>query len=211
MSGRTRFGLGCLVAGLLMAAGGARPANAAEVAPAYMPIGVAPARLAATPPIPLMVIPTGWQPGDVAAVLAPTGEWPPGGRERLTTALMGAGAAVLHLPDPTRPGAPKPEAAMAEALRALHGVIGVGLAVAIGSGSGGDAALEAAESVTAEGRRYAAAVRLGTAPAFRFIEAPATEGWPARAWVFCDLLARLEVTDRTAFATACQERVTAMR
>ncbi|WP_237214536.1 hypothetical protein, partial [Falsiroseomonas oryziterrae] len=69
----------------------------------------------------------------------------------------------------------------------------------------------AAESPTPEGRRYAAAVRLGAAPEFRFVEAPATEGWPARAWVFCDLLARLEAVGRAAFARACQDRVTAMR
>ncbi|WP_237217859.1 hypothetical protein, partial [Falsiroseomonas oryziterrae] len=116
------------LAGLLLTIGMGPARAAPDRSSDFMPIGVAPARLAAASRLPVMVMPEGWQPGDVAAVLAPSSDWSPGARERLTAVLMEAGAAVLQLPDAARPTASPPDAALAEALRALHGVVGVGLA-----------------------------------------------------------------------------------
>ncbi len=156
----------------------------------------------------LLNLPPGWLTGDAIAVLAPGGAWPEGQRDRLVSALLDAGAAVLEL-DPPRGGATQAalRAEMAEALRTSEVVLGAGLVVAIGRGEGGEAALElAAGGETVEGRQYAAAVHFGPgAPAFLARPVPEAQGWPLRAPLLCDVLASVVLPgDGADFLPRCQ-------
>jgi hypothetical protein len=150
----------------------------------------------------LLNVPPGWGVGDAAVVLAPGGEWPVALRDRLVAALLESGAAVLELsplPAFDQPGAVARD--MLAALRLLQETEGAGLAVAIGFGAGGEAALIAQRLMPAEG--FAAAVRLGPgAPRFATGAVPETEAWPVRAPLFCDLLAGVQQASMD-FAAAC--------
>jgi hypothetical protein len=157
----------------------------------------------------LLGVPPGWCIGDAAAVIVDDTAWPTAMHDELIAALLASGAAVLELAPAA--GEP-PEAALRrdlrEALTTLTRIEGAGLLVAIGYGEGGDALMESAGD---DEQGYAAVVRLGPgAPRFAIAEAPAEEGWPLRAPLFCDLLAAL-LPDDTAFAAACRTSIAALR
>jgi len=165
------------------------------IAEQFRPAGGAPA---------LLNMPPGWVVGDAAVVVAPGGPWEAGQRDLLVSALLDSGAAVLELNEPRdRPRAAAIRADLAEAERTLRDIFGAGLLVAVGTGEGGDAALEAAEALGAAGA-YVAAVRLGPgAPAFRGGVAPAAEAWQVRAPLLCDLLAGVSRDGMRGFAQTC--------
>jgi hypothetical protein len=163
----------------------------------------------------LLNLPPGWSSGDAVTIVAPGGAWPPGQRDRLVAALLDAGAAVLE-PNVVRPGLPR-EAAMdrmlIEALRTAQEALGAGLVVAVGRDEGGSAALRAAEEAKrAGGAEFAAAVRLGPgAPVFHPGRVGPGESWPARATLFCDLLASVSPAEEAALGSSCQTSLAALR
>lgn len=156
----------------------------------------------------LLNLPPGWMAGDAAAVrLSSLGAPADPDAERLTAALLHAGAAVLELasggdcvPETARRLARDPLADLFGALVALRREAGAGLVLAIGIGALGPQVLAAADPGLAaaylgEGAAgFVAAVALGAGgePAIRAGQAPpAQEGWAVRAPLFCDLLHRV--------------------
>lgn len=199
---------GVLLASLVSAPFATRPASAAEIMQ-HLPVWLPPPDGTAAQPGPAVLnLPPGWVAGDAAVVLAAGGDWPPGQRERLVAALLGAGAAVLELNLP-RPGAGAEERAQADlvlALATLRGTTGAGLVVAIGHGAGGEAALRAGtEAADAAGWRYAAVAWLGPGePRFLRHDAPEAEAWTVRAPLLCDILAMVQEPAASPLAVACR-------
>jgi len=156
---------------------------------------IAPGGDAAAPPwLALLGHPPGWTSGDAAVVLVPDGDWPPGAREALRAALLGAGAAVLDMP-PHPPG--PPGAGLSDAVQAVRRDKGAGLVVVIGRGAA-PLDLPAAPPV-------AALIRLGPgAPGIVPGEVPPAEDWPRRAPLLCDLLAAAPLPDVPDLAAACR-------
>lgn len=183
----------------------ALPARAEAPPVPLIPVAAGPQAAPDAPAV--MRLPPGWLPGDAAVVLVADADWPALQRGRLAALLMEAGAAVLEIRREATPPL------LGGALRALHEVFGVGFAVAIGRGAGGEAALAAgAEAETPEGRRYAAAIRLGPgAAAFQPGEVPDGEGWALRAPILCDLLAGAQGAPRPEVAAACRRSLVRMR
>ncbi len=159
----------------------------------------------------ILSVPPGWRPGDAAAVLLPDQPLPDAAGARILPALLDEGAAVLELDLHTPRGAAADNAFIpasyggAELLPGLFGALlalrqqaGAGLVVAIGIGTGGDAAMLAADRHQAElhlgpdGPRFVAHAQLGPGRA-RFaagLQAPeAHEGWAIRAELLCAALA----------------------
>lgn len=156
----------------------------------------------------LLNLPPGWQAGDAAAVrLSRHGAPADPDAERLTAALLQAGAAVLEratgegcAPEGGPHLAPDPLADLFGALVALRREAGAGLVLAIGIGALGPQVLAAADPGLAEaylgqgapGFVAALAMGAGGAPAIRPGQAPAAaEGWSVRAPLLCDLLHRV--------------------
>lgn len=190
-----------LLAGLLL------PPAAAVAEPVWREaVWVSPAGAGAAIPG-LLSVPSGWQPGDAAALLLPAGPAPDPLRHRVAEALLAAEAAVLdldpqaagrHVPGlPPRPGLQPDEVrpALAAAAGVLRQEVGAGLTVVIGFGLAGDAALAAAEgsAAGAPAPGFAAAAALGGTGPARFragVPPPAAQAWPRRAPLLCDLLAQ---------------------
>lgn len=193
-----------LLAGMAAGEGRAASVGTAELTQ-FQSVWLWPGRGVGTGEAPsLLNLPPGWVAGDAAVVIAAGGDWPPGLRDRLVAALLDAGAAVLEL-NPAQQGTP----AMAAALATLATTQGAGLVVAIGHGAPIGAAAAAAMP---DGRRYAAAVDLGPGrPVFLFGEAPAAEDWPARAPLFCDVLAAAAAGQGGDLGRACHVGLRALR
>lgn len=193
-----------LLAGMAVAEGRAASVGTAELTQ-FHAVWLEPGLGLASPAAPaLLNLPPGWMAGDAAVVIAAGGDWPPGLRDRLVAALLDAGAAVLEL-NPGQRGTP----ALAVALAMLGTVQGAGVVVAIGHG----AAVGAAAGVaTPDGRGFAAAVDLGPGrPVFLFGTAPAAEAWPARAPLFCDVLASAGAARGDEIDSACRAGLAALR
>lgn len=177
--------LGVVLAG--MAAAGPCRASGADGFPVEEVLFPAAAEAA---PAGLVLRPPGWLSGDATVVLAPSAAWPPGLRERLATALAGAGAAVVQ--------ATAPLEGVLAGLRRDGGilvVIGPGTAVPVAEG------VTAAIALGAEGPR----ARMGVVP-------PVSEAWPLRAGLLCDLLAAaLRVAPPDPWAAQCAEGLSAPR
>ena len=151
----------------------------------------------------LLNLPPGWRSGDAIAVLLTETTLRDATRHPLVAALLEDGAAVLEIVsspvahcDGDHRGTSRPDARtdFREALKAA-GSVGAGLAVAIGYGAEGEAALAVAaqaatEADPAAGPRYAAGVALGPMGArFAGGAAPdAAERWPDRAPRLCAAL-----------------------
>jgi hypothetical protein len=202
-----------LAATLLL--GLAAPAAALEHT-RFEPLWIDPAFAPGEPPavpydVPaLLNLPPGWMLGDAAAVIIadppPAQPWP----DRLTAALLAAGAAVLELdvfaarglaPDSDGNPALATRDLLADAfgtLLALRREAGAGVVVLLGTGIGGEAALLAGEEAVAArhvgpaGPRFAAVAGLGPGrPGFAAgVVPPAREAWGQRAPLLCALLAR---------------------
>jgi hypothetical protein len=162
----------------------------------------------------LLNLPPAWTPGDAGVVVAPGGAWEPGARDRLVAALLDAGAAVLELNQPRDglPGEDPLRRDLAEALRTLHLGFSAGLVVVVGEGTAGEAALAVgAEAAAGERSHFAAAIRLGPAPAFLPGQVPPAEAWPSRAPLLCEVLALAQPAGAAGFASACTAGLLAAR
>jgi hypothetical protein len=204
---------------LLLGLGTAMPSGAASPGttepPQFLAVWLHPGLGLARPDAPaLLNLPPGWMAGDAVVVIVP-GDWPPGLRDGFMAALLESGAAVLelHALRPGLPGADPLRDEIAAGLRAAREAVGAGIVVLVGRGAAGDVALAAAaEAATADGTRFAAAVRLGAPrPAIVFRAAPDTQAWPARAPLFCDLLANARAQDEADAAAACRAGLAALR
>lgn len=170
----------------------------------------------------LLNLPPGWMVGDAAALVLSDGPWPELARERLVSALLEEGAAVLEFDvtaardagrDDARVG-PEPTAAeLALDVRAAAEVLrrdtGAGLVVALGHGTGGTAAVLAASlertGADAGGARLAAAASLGPEPPrFSLGSAAPGRGWPVRAELLCGVLAAVAVASEAPAHAECR-------
>jgi hypothetical protein len=204
MGGMRRLGarLGAPLGALILAL--VPGAAAALDAPHPLAVWIAPGGDHARPPAAgLLHHPPGWTSGDAAVVLAPGGDWPDGARDALIDALLGAGAAVLVIPD-AAPGPVAPR--LSDALRALRRDLGAGIVVAIGRGAAGEATLGLrTAALPGEALPFAALVSLGPgAPGFAPGEAAPAEDWPRRAPLLCDLLAAAALPDVPELPAACR-------
>ena len=155
----------------------------------------------------LLNLPPGWMIGDAAALVLSDAPWPGLAREKLVSALLDEGAAVLEFdanaargfgPENPRVG-PEPTAAelaldVRAAVETLRRHTGAGLVVALGHGVGGDAAVLAASlertAALPDGAGLVAAASLGPGPAgFALGGAAPGGGWPIRAERLCNVLA----------------------
>lgn len=202
-----------VMATALLAALGAAPARAEPLADTgfadSVTVWLTPGLGLADPAAPaLMTLPPGWTSGDAIAVMAFDDGWPDKARERLTDALLDAGAGVLAL---NRRRRAQVAADLAAALDVAHGQYGAGVVVAIGYGAAGEAALSvAARAATPEGRRYAGVLRLGPGrPEVLFAAAPAIEAWPERAALLCELV--VGVDRAVAFGDACRSALAGLK
>jgi hypothetical protein len=219
MANRPRWRALLSAAALLVAfgsdgAGAASPGTTENTQ--FLPVWLHPGLGLVRPEAPaLLNMPPGWMAGDAMVVLAAGGAWPAGLRDRFVAALLDSGAAVLELnrPRPDQAGVAALREELAAALRAAHEAFGAGIAVLVARGAEGEAALEvAAETMTAGGRRYAAAVRLGAPrPGIVFGSAPEAEAWPARAPLFCDLLANGRAQGEPDIAAECRASLASLR
>lgn len=224
-----RFRLPTLAALLLAGATGAPNASAFDgirMEPMWLPSG-AQGGAAGAPPIPaLLSVPPGWLAGDAAAVILSDGPWPGLVRDRLISALLEEGAAVLELdtdaargfsPENARmeplPGAAELAADLRGAVDGLQRDAAAGLVVAIGRGSGGDAAVLAADDARQRpsGDGLAAGAHLGPGPAAFALGGVPLEGsmgvhrgWPARATRLCGVLGRATVDQERRAEADCR-------
>ncbi len=155
----------------------------------------------------LLHIPMGWSNGDAAVVvLWDGGSGRSGSRNRVSHAFVTAGAAVLEVGyTPAAPDGSVPDPSLLpRALQALRHDLGAGLLVAVGNGEGGRAALSgtlAAQGASTKsptsGPAVAAAIAIAggdlrVAPG----EVPgASEAWPVRGRLLCEVLAAAMATD----------------
>ena len=154
----------------------------------------------------LLNLPPGWQAGDAAAVrLSDNGAPPDPAGERLTTALLDAGTAVLEVATGGACGdepavAREPLADLFGGLRALRQEARAGIVLAVGLGAVGAEALAATDPARAAahlgpgGEGFAVGVAVGApdGPAIRRGQAPAAaEGWAMRSLLLCELLGRV--------------------
>ncbi|WP_372619092.1 hypothetical protein [Falsiroseomonas sp.] len=145
----------------------------------------------------LLALPPGWAVGDAAAILLADRQAAPALLAMLRAGLIAEGTAVMELEPGEAPCPPDPPPVLSAGAAALRQDVGAGLVVAIGFGSAGPAALQAAGGAAArtgfEGGALplAAAVALaGGPPTFAPGAAPRPEeAWPLRAPILCRLLA----------------------
>jgi hypothetical protein len=151
----------------------------------------------------LLALPPGFLAGDAIVVLTPDDGWPRGQRERLATAILGAGAGVLEM---NRPRAARMAEDIAAALRTLRRSHAPGLMVVIGRGEAGDIALAAAaEALDAAGVRDTAAIRLGPGePAFGLAGVRDLLAFPERPGLLCDILGAALAAGEADAAGACR-------
>jgi len=155
----------------------------------------------------LLNLPLGWGIGDAAVLVVQDGPWLDALNQRLSAGLLDEGAAVLELDVNTARGFSPENAHNAPpltaddllpdvhaAVLALQRDVGAGLVVAVGRGSGGDAAVRAARPDDGDlpseaSGGLAAAASLGPGPP-RFVLGPAAtgRGWPVRADLLCRVL-----------------------
>jgi hypothetical protein len=176
----------------------------------YLPVWLDAGDAAGTAPA-LLSVPPGWHAGDAAVVMAPGGDWPPAMREDVVAALLDAGVAVLRVVAPrAEPGLPaSAERDVAAALRLMDEAFAAGAVLAIGKGEGGVAALAAAaQAVNAQGRRFAAAARLGPgSPDFLAPEPLPGLARPAGAPRLCEVLSALRPAQEPETMAACLQRL----
>jgi hypothetical protein len=198
------FGVAAAVSALLTAPAAAQDLTRFEL------VWLPPLRAEAARSVPsLLNLPEGWRAGDAIAVVLFDPPAPAPLQDRIVGALLGHGAAVLEIDaasplgffmesDANPPPATVEElaATLTAALAALRRSHGAGLAVAIGYGLGGDAAL------VASGAGFAAHASLGPGAAmFRLGPAPPeAEAWPRRAPLLCEALAWAQAAAATPVA-----------
>ncbi len=214
MKGLSKLARAAALATMVGTAGGAQAAfmGSAEYTQ-FLPVWLSPDPSTPDHPVPaLLNLPSGWQAGDAAVVVAKGRDTPREMRDQLVSALIDAGAAVLELHiEPGREGTLP--GGLGDALVTLRGGFGAGLVAAIGYGWGGPATLAAVETQWPGVGGYNAAVVLDAgAPRLARGEAPpAGEAWPVRAPLFCQVLAAGISDHPSGFVAGCAQDLVAGR